>query len=95
MRATSKAGVLPQQRRVRGGNHAQFGQSFRRRQFHFQPLLKLILVAPDGAHCGAGVTGNQYAKTSVGFFCSAITRRGVDARAAYSDCSAPMRTISG
>ena len=29
---------------------------------------------------GAGVTGNQYAKTSVCFFCSAITRRGARPR---------------
>ena len=83
-----------QQRGVFGRNDAQFGQRFGRGQFHFEPLLKLVLIAPDGAHFAARITGNQYAKTSV----ASSVRRSRDAargRAASSDCSAPMRTISG
>ncbi len=86
--------VPAQQNGIFAGNDAQFRQRLRRRQFHFKPLLKLVLVAPDGAHFAARVTGNQYAKTSVGLFCSAMTRRGRRPRFS-SDCSAPMRTISG
>ena len=83
-----------QQRGVGGGNGPETGQSLRRCQFHLKPLLKSILVVPDGAHFRACVTGNQYVKTSVCIFCSAITRRGAMPRR-NSDISAPWRTMTG
>ena len=52
-----ETGVRAQQARGFGGHHAKLGQGFGGRQLHFQPLLELVLVAPDAAHFGAGVSG--------------------------------------
>src|ERR1700742_5234528 len=89
-----EARLLSEQRGIGGGTSSQASQLFRRRQFHFKPLLKFVLIAPDGAHFRACITGNQYVKTSVCIFCSAITRRGEMPRR-NSDSSAPCRTIAG
>ena len=54
-----ETGVRPQQARGFRGDDAQLGQRLRCRQLHFQPLLKLVLVAPDAAHFGPRVSGNH------------------------------------
>ena len=59
MRATSKPACARSRRGGLGGHHAQLGQRFGGRQFHFQPLLKFVLVAPDPAHLGPRVSGNH------------------------------------
>ena len=38
---------------------AGFRQRFGGSQFHFEPLLETVLVAPDAAHLSAGITWNQ------------------------------------
>ena len=54
-----EAGVLAQQARGFGRHDAEFGQGFGGGQFHFEPLLELVLVAPDPAHFGTRVSGNH------------------------------------
>lgn len=41
------------------GDDALIGESSARCEFDFQPLLVLVLITPDGAHCGAGIAGNH------------------------------------
>ena len=59
MRSDVEAGVRAQQARGFGRDHAQLGQRLGGRQFHFEPLLKLVLVAPDPAHFGPRISGNH------------------------------------
>ncbi len=54
-----EAGVGAEQAGGLGGDHAEFGQRFGSGQLDFEPLLEFVLVAPDAAHFGAGVSGNH------------------------------------
>src|SRR5689334_12680105 len=76
-----------------GGNDAEIRKRFGSREFDFEPLLKTVLVTPDTSHIGTRISRNQKVKTSVGLFCSAITRRVGTPRCSRA-CAAPIRTIS-
>ena len=91
-----EAGVLAQFARGLDGDFAQLGQGLGGRQLHLEPGAVLVLVAPDAAHFRPGVSRdhNQYSKTSVGRWCSAIASLVNRLRPARA-CWAPSRTISG
>ena len=90
----TETGVLAEEPGILVRDNAHLGERFSGREFNFQPLLKSVLVGPDGTHFGASVAGNQAVKTSVFCFCSAITRFGFRPRFS-SVWPAPTRTISG
>ena len=62
MRGTSKAAWRAQQRGVFARHHPQFRQRLRSGQFDFQPLLKLISIAPDRAHFAGACNGESIRK---------------------------------
>ncbi len=54
-----EAGVGAEEAGGVAGHHTKVGQRFGGGQFHFQPLLKLVLFAPDVAHGGPRVSCNH------------------------------------
>ncbi len=54
-----EAGVPAEQPCCLRGHDAQIGKRFGGRELDFEPLPKLILIAPDAAHLGARVACNH------------------------------------
>ena len=94
-RSTSKPACSRSRRPLRRGTTPSSAKRLRGGQFDFEPLLELVLVAPDRAHLGPRVAGNQYAKNSLAVFCSAIDQARLPGRAAPAPARRPCGRSPG
>ena len=78
-----EAGVGAQEARGLVGDHAEFGEGLAGGELDFEPLLELVLVAPDPAHFGPRVSGNHDLSIEIPYSAYVVPQ----ARAGSRDCA--------